>query len=326
MKTFSAVVLLMLGVISMYAVSEMEIDQSYLRAPASIPENYESLKACHKQDVLWKEAVSSAHDELPPYQKFGLVQLMRMSVQAISLKGDLHSDISPRGWKKYLHRRGSLAKVRIIPRSDKYSGIFEGAECALLRLSLTYRVTNSRPFAPGLALKVLRDGVPSANISALVSLDGQDKDYNFFKNPMSNIVPIGKDLGQKLVHKIFRKVSKYPEELLASDMALVNSAGEKEQTVVSPRQIFFVPQISGITSEAHDPREDFSRIPEGSVVYKIYAVSDKFKAYDYTEYGDEKMQEFLESSEYVADIVTTSEFVSSRFGDDGIFFKHQLRP
>lgn len=311
----------------MYLVSEYEPEFTQARAPASIPENYESLKACQKQDVLWEQALASEYQELPAYRKFGLLQLIGMSVQAIGTKGTLHADVSPSGWKKYLHRRGSLAKVKIVNKQEKYSGIFKGAECALLRLSLTYKVTGSRPVAPGLALKVLRDGVPSANISALVSLDGQEKDFNFFKNPMSNIVPTGNSLGQKLVHKIFRKVSKYPEELLASDMALIDESGLKEKLVVSPRQIFFVPS-KGISSdsEEHEVREDFAKIPEGTVIYKIYAVSERYKDFDYADYSKEKVQEFLKDSEHIGDIVTTSQFVSSQFGDDGIFFRHQLRP
>jgi len=250
-----------------------------------------------------------------------------MSLQEIGLKGSYYSDVAPAKWKKYLHRRGALAKVKIVSSETKYSGIFQGAECALLRLSLTYRVTGSRPVAPGLALKVLRDGTASANISALVSLDGQDKDFNFFKNPMSNIVPTGNSLGQKLVHKIFRKVSKYPEELLASDMALIDASGVKAEAVKSPRQIFFVPaRALTASSEEHDVREDFVKIPEGTLIYKIMAVSDKHQDFDYAEYSDEKVQELLKDSEHVADIVTTSEFVTSSFGDEGLFFRHQLRP
>lgn len=327
LKAFALTFLLLGGFLSIYLVSELETEDPQLRSPASIPENYESLSACQKQDFLWNEAEVTAYQELPPYQKFGFFQLVKLSLQSIATKGNLHSDVSPKGWKKYLHRRGALAKVKIVARSKKYSGIFQGAECALLRLSLTYKVKGARPFAPGLALKVLRDGVPSANISALVSLDGQDKDYNFFKNPMSNIVPTGNSLGQKLVHKIFRKVTKYPEELLASDMALVNALGEKSQPVVSPRQIFFVPGPGlNVSSEPHDVREDFVRIPKETLIYKIYAVSEKHKDFQYSEYTDAKVSEFLKDSEHVADIVTTSEFVTSQFGDEGIFFRHQLRP
>lgn len=321
-------VLLLTGALSAFFVIGSDSDLDHPRSPASIPENYESLTAQQKQDILWDEVRASAHKELPDYKKFGVLQLLAMSRQEIGLKGSLHSDFAPKGWKKYLHRRGAVAKVRIVPRDgQKYTGVFQGAEHGFLRLSLTYKVTGSRPVAPGLALKVLRDGTYSANISALVSLNGQDKDHNFFQHPMSNIVPAGDGFGQSLVHKIFRKVSKYPEELVASDMAALNSRGEKIKDAVAPRQLFFVPS-AGLTfpHDAHDVRDDFVNIPEGTTVYQIHAAPEKYNTFDYSTYTPDDVAAFVKESNHVADVVTTSEFVASAFGDDGMFFRHQLRP
>ncbi len=297
------------------------------RSPASIPANYEELRGCEKQEVLWEKAVASVHRELPPHSKFGFPQLLGMSVQEIDKKGSLHSDFSPPGWKKYLHHRGVLAKVKLVPISSKYTGIFQGAECALVRLSLTYRPVGSRPVAPGLALKVLRDGAPSANVSALVSLEGQEKDFNFFKHPMSNIVPISAGLGQKLVHKIFRRVSGYPEELAVNDMASVDAQGKRPEAAVSPRQIFFVPHPElKFSSEEHDVREDLLSIPAGRTIYQVRILSEKHRSYDYSQYAPSDVETFLKDSEHVGDLVTTSEFLASEFGDEGIFFRHELRP
>jgi hypothetical protein len=181
--------------------------------------------------------------------------------------------------------------------------------------------------APGLALKILRDGVPSANISALVSLNGQGKDYNFFRHPMSNILPEGSGLGQALVHRLFRRVTGYPEELLVQHMASIDAHGEKVLKVVSPRQLFFVP-VPGISSasEKHDVREDFAVIPEGKKIYELRALPEKYMGIEYSGYTAAMAESFVKESEHIADIVTTSEFLSSSFGDDGIFFHHELRP
>src|SRR5262249_41732796 len=125
----------------------------------------------------------------------------------------------------------------------------------------------------------------------------------------------------------FKSVSRYPEELLATDLAAVDSRGLKSQTVVAPRQLFFVPAANlGFRSEEHDVRDDFLSIAEGTVLYRIHALPSKYASFNYAEYTDEKVARFLAVSEHVADIVTTSRFVASEFGDDGIFFKHQLRP
>lgn len=303
-----------------YSTSE---DVPSTRIPAS--SKYESMSGCEKQEELWMNVQKTAHQTLPPYSTFGLLQILGMGRQAIHKKADFYSDFAPEGWKKYLHRRGSIAKVKIVPQTNSYTGIFEGAECALLRLSLTYRPKGSRAVAPGLALKVLRDKVPSANVSALVSLEGQEKNFNFFANPMSNIVPIGDGIGQKLVHRVFSKVTNYPEELLPYDMANFDTQGERVAEAKTPRQLFFVPKDLAFSSDEHDVREDFATIAPGTVIYQIFAAKDDLKDFDYSQYTHDKAKEFLKGAEHIADIVSTSSFVASEFGDDGIFFKHEIR-
>ncbi|RYZ86562.1 MAG: hypothetical protein EOP06_14280 [Proteobacteria bacterium] len=319
------------GALLTYALVDFLVEPSSARLPASVPADYQALSGCSKQEILWQKVQASTYQELPDYRAFGIMQILAMSKQEVALKGSHHDDFAPEGWKKYLHGRGAIAKVKLVATSSndggKYSGIFKGAECALLRLSLTYKTASNRAVAPGLAFKVLRDGTESANVSALVSLSGQDNDYNFFARPMSNIVPIGHDLGQKLVHKIFRSASRYPEELMITEMASTDSKGVKSDVVTSPRQIFFVPSGDVVAaSNEHDVRKDFLSIPSGTAVYKVYAAPASAQSFDYSEYSDEKAIEFLKSSDHIANIVTTSEFLASAFGDDGIFFRHQLRP
>jgi hypothetical protein len=110
-------------------------------------------------------------------------------------------------------------------------------------------------------------------------------------------------------------------------MAGVNVHGEKVVKVVSPRQLFFVP-VPGIMSfsDKHDVRDDFAGIPEGRKLYELRALPEKYIGLDYSEYTPAMAETFVKESEHIADIISTSEFISSSFGDDGIFFRHQLRP
>lgn len=321
---FMALATVLVG--SLLAYTFVDLSESS-RTPNAVESKYESLKACEKQEILWQKILASTYKINPDYNSFGVTELLSLARQQISMKEKNQTDFAPEGWKKLLHARGSIAKVKVVPIDHKYTGVFQGADCSLLRLSLTFKPSSSRPVAPGIAFKVLRDGVYSANASALVSLDGQGENYNFFKYPLSNIVPIGKDLGQKIVHKIFRKVSGFPEELLASDMASIDAQGVRVQDVVAPRQIFFVPASDfNFSSTQHDVREDFSKIPEGTVLYKIFLAPVSEQGFDYTHYTPEDVSTFLKESEHVANLVTTSQFVTSEFGDSGIFFRHQLRP
>lgn len=293
-----------------------------------LPENYQSLSACQKQELLWKDIKLSEHQDLPKLSKFGLFQLIGMGVQALTKKAERNSDVSPKKWKKYLHQRGSVAKVKFVPTENSpYTGIFQGSECGLLRMSITYRPTKKRAFAPGLALKVLRDGKPSANISALYRLDGQGTNYNILANPLSNIVPMGDELGLKLVHKVFKKVTDYPEELLLNHFSDLDEKGETVENAKAPRQVFFVPNQSfNFSSSKHDFRKDLETIPAGTTIYKVYAASEKLKDFDYTEYKNEDIKKFLNEAKLIGEIITDSEFVASEFGDNGIFFRHEVRP
>jgi hypothetical protein len=350
---FAGAATLFFAAFLIYTFAEDLTEPPGLRSPASIPNNYDSLPGCLKQKELWQKIVDSRHLSLKdkPNRKLGALQVLAMSRQEISLKGSYISDFAPQGWKKYLHGRGSVAKVKIVPISGNYTGIFQGAECGLLRLSLTYAPIGDRPVAPGLALKILRDGIHSANISALVSLDGQslqkeseeedfkffadpmsNKDFNFFANPMSNIVAPGDDIGQRLVHRIFKKVSDYPEELRLEDMAAFDATGAAVANFVSPRQLFFVPGESfapggnlKFSESEHEIREDFHKIPPDTLIYKIYAVSDRYKDFDYSTYTESHSKIFLKEAQHIANIVSIEEnFISSDFGDDGIFFRHQV--
>jgi len=298
----------------------------------AMPNEWDKQSACDKRDYLWQKIEETKHSTLPKMQKFGIAQIYKFSRQNLNPKVSLKSDVAPEGWIKYIHARGAVAKVNVISTGDhSYSGIFKGADCSLLRLSLTYRPKDGYIFdkavAPGLALKVFRDNIHSANISALYTLQGQDQDYNFFTNPLSNIVPKGTGFGQKIVHKIFKKYTRYPERILINDLADFNTSGEKESRNV-PDQIFFVPvkkSVSFIKSEAHDVRDDFLKIPRGTHLYDIYAYKGYGIKINYDEYKISDIEKVINKSEKIGKIVTESSFLASQFGDYSLFFKHETR-
>jgi hypothetical protein len=138
---------------------------------------------------------------------------------------------------------------------------------------------------------------------------------------------MGTAVGQKLVHKIFLKATPFPEELLVKNLATSDAKGAAATEESAPRQLFFVPGPGlQFSSAPHDMRADLAKIPAGKTIYEIRAVSSAHADFDYAkEYDAETAAAFLADSEHVADIVTTSEFVTSAFGDDGIFFRHEVR-
>lgn len=85
---------------------------------------------------------------------------------------------------KYIHSVGATGKVKFVSSgSHPYTGIFEGADHGIVRLSSAAEPTadGKQPLAPGLGLKFLRDNVDSANLVAMWSVNGNPAgDWNFF--------------------------------------------------------------------------------------------------------------------------------------------------
>jgi len=302
------------------------------RIPANVvelPAHYEALPGCEKQAFLWNLTESTRHPTLPPFQKLGPSQVLKMQLQSVLPKMDAKSDVAPPGWIKYLHAVGSVAKFSLEPvMGSPYTGLFRGTKCGLIRLSLTYNPVNgskSEGVAPGAALKFFVDGASSANFSALVSLRPQGDNFNFFEHSLSNIVPPWSNFGARVVHKIFSAVTKYPERLGLRELGETTDTGQREAQVVAPQQVFLVP-TKGVSAlfakEMHDVREDFHSLREGEVLYELHAI-DPSQNIDYDHYSEADKAAVQAKAVHVANVVLRSGFVSSAFGDAGLFFRHQ---
>lgn len=280
----------------------------------SLPEDYQSWKADQKQDFLWNSRIfRSKYNELPPLRKIDIFSLF---LTALKTKMDRQLDEVPINWRKAIHAHGSVAKIKFIATNNtSFSGLFKGADYGFLRLSLTGDPSD-RGFAPGLAIKLFVDENHSENFSALVSLVGQDKNYNFFANELSNIVPVAKSLGPIITNLIFIRVTKYPTKLYLEDLGEIDQHGRKQSKAYYPAQIFLVPNpnIKFPESPPHDFRNDLATIPAGTSLYSVYGVSLE----EATDKSDNRQK-----AKVIGQIETTSEFMSSFYGDSQLFFRHQ---
>lgn len=284
----------------------------------TLPSDYESRSAQDKQNFLWEHRLlPTQYKRLPPLEKIDVVGLF---LTALTTKMNRLTDEAPRNWKKAIHAHGSVAKVKFIPTADTpLTGLFTGADYGLLRLSLTGNPSD-RGFAPGLALKLLVDGKPSENFSALVSLTGQGNNSNFFAHEFSNIVPVVNQLGPRLINLIFRRVSQFPTRLYLADLSKVDQHG---QTVANPRypaQVFLVPHPNVQFSETskRDFREDLATIAPETRLFSVYGVES-------SQIGDTALgkPEARQKAQLIGQIQTTSQFVCSSYGDSRLFFRHQ---
>jgi hypothetical protein len=252
-----------------------------------------------KLKFLWSRIETSAYEELPALTAIDVLGLFFTTLRT---KMDERADEAPAHWKKAIHAHGAVAKVRYTPINSPYTGLWQGAE-GLLRLSLTGDPAK-RGFAPGLALKLLADGQPSANLSALYTLTGQGQDYNFGAHPLSNIVPVVNEFGPQFINGIFRRVTSYPTKLSLQDFGNIDRQGQTINQPNSPEQIFLVPTAGlKFASDPHDFRDDFLVLGSDITLFTVHANDP--------------------TSPAIGQLTSNSAFICSAYGDSRLFFRHR---
>ena len=306
-------------------LSLVGVDNAFKPWGLNIPADYDNWAACDKQSLLWTNGVkrteyaADERPEIPPVDIGGLIS------SVISDKVKYVGDVAPVGHAKPIHPHGAMAKVAFNSTGNHpYTGVFEGNECGLLRLSVTGDPAD-RGFAPGFAWKTLIDGQPSENISALYTLSGQADNHDFFANELSNYVSLEANdtLGSSL---LFSFVTSKPTLVVANAMAETQSDGSAEASPVSPTQVYFVPtaEVRGLFAEGeHDFRDDLLSLPEGTKLYDVYATDMEIKSSIWPSHQQRLQDERRDDAVKIGEMVLTSEFTTSVFGDSGVFFKHQ---
>merc|ERR1712045_1062801 len=159
----------------------------------SSPEDI-ALTAAQKSEIIW----SNVLEDLTPADWFGLLDLPGIFTESMCPTLRAPGDELP--WEegiiqdgtryKYIHTVGAVGQVEWRNLGGhSFSGIFTGATKGVVRFSLAKELLPpGLNTAPGMGLKFLRDGVDSANLVAMYSVNGQDS-WNFFKNDFTNHIP-----------------------------------------------------------------------------------------------------------------------------------------
>lgn len=282
-----------------------------------LPADYPTWSAQQKQTFLWDERIlKSAYDQNPPIPRINIVGLI---LTPLRIKMDRLDDEAPSRWRKAIHPHGAVAKIKFVSASDSpYTGLFKGADYGLLRASLTGD-PEARGFAPGLAIKLLADGQPSGNFSALVSLSGQGQNYNFLAHRFSNIVPVVNEFGPRFTNLIFRRVTRHPTRIDLQNLGTITQQGHSEVQPHTPTQVFLVPNPDLQFAESpHDFRTDLASIDPGTLLFSIYAIDSVDPEGDTMNANGDRSQ-----AQYIGHLETTSPFVASFYGDSQLFFRHQ---
>ena len=122
---------------------------------------------------------------------------------------------------KYIHSVGRIAKAKFVPVPNQFTGIWaDGCDNLLVRLSSAVEPKKGQIVAPGMGLKCLRDGIESANLVSMYSVNGNpDNNWNFFSQDFTTHVGPGETTQTKLLLKKFSSLSDMIQEIGLSDWA-----------------------------------------------------------------------------------------------------------
>ena len=127
---------------------------------------------------------------------------------------------------KTIHANGTVAKISWTSTGDHpYTGMFKGSDTGFARLSIAKPVDTKTPnLAPGMGVKLLRDGMDSANFVCMFSVDGQD-DLNFFANDFVNHIPDPHSIALLPLEARFATATNYIQTVGLSEMASYTQDG-----------------------------------------------------------------------------------------------------
>merc|ERR1712112_655544 len=225
-------------------------------------------------------------------------------------------DEMPKAWtgnyrQKYIHSLRNVATVELISTGDHpYTGIFEGARYGVARLSMAAEPSaDVLMTTPGMGLKFLRDGIDSANLVAMYSVDGQES-WNFFRNDFSNHIP-GLSIPLQPLAAKFATATRNVRQVGISDWGRFDENGLETKNPNFPYRLRFQPtgKFKFPDKYVRPVTEDLATIPAGSVLYQVYAL--------------DAPEELGGKEKRIADLVLKSRLVTSKWGDEHLFFRHQ---
>ena len=173
---------------------------------------------------------------------------------------------------KRIHHVGSVAKFKYesIDNSDGYTGIFEsGSDHGIIRLSVVKEPNEhmSCPyklnFVPGVAMKFLKNGVPSSNSHLMFKADGSYS-WNYFGVNFTNSIPPSPRKILHFVEWVFSGASPVSSRLGLSEHASYDKFGNKAEKPKFPFDIVLVsPLQHSYPDEFNEYFQDtLAKIPE----------------------------------------------------------------
>jgi len=250
------------------------------------------------------------------------LELAELFIEDMNLSFDTQGDDMPAQFfsrrPKLIHSVGVVvdAQWKVVPNTLGYTGLFaSGSSKMYLRFSLAREpTTDAGGYTPGISMKFLRSGVPSGNMFAMYSLQGQTS-WNFFDHDLTNHVPdLSANAGflLKELRSTFAKASAWPVMIGISNLAQFDESGTNITSPKFPFRLVFHPTTALHTAFPDAPQQPFTDVlvrglANPGPIYNVYAVVNP---------GDTNNQ-FV----HIATISSTTPATTTKFGDVYMFFR-----
>lgn len=283
-----------------------------------LPEGYTALSRFEKLDLLWTRITADPYplDALPTKAPGAWARRKLFSVDYDKGSFVHVSDELPAGREKVLHRYGTCARVRIDVSSPRgFTGIVESGGEGIVRLS---DATGGARFTPSLALKLPIDEKPSLNFFGLPAAARDPKDRDFLSGAFANSTPVPMSFDAKLLGRSFQKTAEalkatrvYPVYLPLHHLAGAKLDGSAVREPVVPDRIELHPtdEARAAFDRTIDFRAALAAFPAGLRLFELRIAS----AID-------------APAEPYGSLVLETAFVASRYGDERLFFQHDVGP
>jgi len=284
--------------------------------------------------MTWKENHDKLWRRITEDDTIGEYNPDNLQNEAVSTTFDNKWDVMPEGREKHIHSVGAVCQFAInISDDSPYTGLLKAGATAvgLIRMAPATKpgfYQQKQGLTPGVAVKFLRTGTTSANMFLLPALAPlPDNQYNFFAKNITNHVSAKKKDVSCQLHKWVRKActSEYClGKLGISHLTTHDQEGNSFDTPIFPFKITFdtaevnFPENAPVTSldSSISERSDesmkafmnqFTQIPVGKTLYRLRAHSNPLDV----------------DGKVLGSIVTTDKCVTSKFGDNRLFFQHR---
>ncbi|MDC3961174.1 hypothetical protein [Polyangium jinanense] len=284
----------------------------------SLPDGYSLLRAEEKLDALWARVSSDPYPEgaLPTSVPgpWGRRKLFSTAFNRGSF--ELSGDELPPDRPKLVHTYGTCARVTLkITAELPYTGVLAKGGSALLRFS---DAKGGGSFAPSIALKFFVTGKPSLNFLGLPNDYREKGDLRCFSSVYCNSTVPAKEFDTKLVQAAFQKAANslggtrlYSVYLPLHHLAGMGADGATADNPVVPDRIEFHPtaEAKRACPDTSDFRLSLGRVPAGIKLFDVH-VAPKID----------------QPTKPLGELWLDSAFVASKYGDERLFFAHDVGP